>query len=172
MRSVSTVCDRPLEETRCPPASDNLCERLIAWGVTTIYGYPGDGIDGSLGALQRRQEKLRFIQVRHEETAAFVACAHAKYTGEVGVCTATSGPGAIHLLNGLFDAKLDHVPVVAIVGQTFSLAARVAVGNLRGWREKSLVPQRRLQSPSNRLSATLESAPTGVVGERATNGER
>jgi pyruvate dehydrogenase (quinone) len=100
-------------------AGDNLCERLIAWNVSTIYGFPGDGINGLLGALRRHAERLRFVQTRHEEMAAFMACAHAKYTGEVGVCMATSGPGAIHLLNGLYDAKLDHQPVVAIVGQTF-----------------------------------------------------
>ncbi|HEY5303302.1 MAG TPA: thiamine pyrophosphate-requiring protein [Acidimicrobiales bacterium] len=100
-------------------AADNLCERLIEWGVTTIYGFPGDGINGILGALRRHEDKLRFIQTRHEEMASFMACGHAKFTGEVGVCMATSGPGAIHLLNGLYDAKLDHQPVVAIVGQTF-----------------------------------------------------
>jgi pyruvate dehydrogenase (quinone) len=100
-------------------AADNLCERLIAWDVSTIYGFPGDGINGILGALRRHQDDLRFIQTRHEEMAAFMACGHAKFTGEVGVCMATSGPGAIHLLNGLYDAKLDHRPVVAIVGQTF-----------------------------------------------------
>jgi len=100
-------------------AADNLCERLIEWGVTTIYGFPGDGINGILGALRRHEDQLRFIQTRHEEMASFMACGHAKYTGEVGVCMATSGPGAIHLLNGLYDAKLDHQPVVAIVGQTF-----------------------------------------------------
>ncbi len=98
--------------------------RLMDWGVTRIYGYPGDGINGVLGALQRIDGKIQFIQVRHEEMAAFMACAHAKYTGEVGVCMATSGPGAIHLLNGLYDAKMDHVPVVAIVGQ----AATTALG--------------------------------------------
>ncbi|MGI8714551.1 MAG: thiamine pyrophosphate-requiring protein, partial [Solirubrobacteraceae bacterium] len=98
---------------------DNLCERLIEWDVNTIYGFPGDGINGILGALRRHQEQLRFIQTRHEEMAAFMACGHAKFTGQVGVCLATSGPGAIHLLNGLYDAKLDHTPVVAIVGQTF-----------------------------------------------------
>ncbi len=87
------------------------------WGVHRIYGYPGDGINAVLGALDRAQGDPEFIQVRHEEMAAFMACAHAKYTGEVGVCLATSGPGAIHLLNGLYDAKLDHQPVVAIVGQ-------------------------------------------------------
>src|SRR5665213_3122548 len=100
-------------------AADNLCERLIEWDVSTIYGFPGDGINGILGSLRRHQEQLRFVQTRHEEMAAFMACGHAKFTGEVCVCMATSGPGAIHLLNGLYDAKLDHQPVVAIVGQTF-----------------------------------------------------
>ncbi len=100
-------------------AGDYLCERLMEWGVTTIYGFPGDGINGIMGALRRHQDRLRFIQIRHEEMAAFMACGHAKFTGDVGVCMATSGPGAIHLLNGLYDAKLDHQPVVAIVGQTF-----------------------------------------------------
>jgi len=100
-------------------AGDYLCKRLIEWGVDTIYGFPGDGINGILGALRRHQDRLRFIQTRHEEMAAFMACGHAKYTGKVAVCMATSGPGAIHLLNGLYDAKLDHQPVVAIVGQTF-----------------------------------------------------
>ncbi|EFH84501.1 thiamine pyrophosphate-requiring protein [Ktedonobacter racemifer] len=104
--------------------SDFVLERLTQWGVTRIYGYPGDAINGLLGALERQQDKFDFIQVRHEEMAAFMACAHAKFTGEVGVCMATSGPGAIHLLNGLYDAKLDHQPVVAIVGQS----ARYAMG--------------------------------------------
>ena len=98
-------------------ASDYLVQRLYDWGVRTVYGYPGDGINGVMGALNREQEKVAFVQARHEEEAAFLACAHAKFTGEVGVCIATSGPGAIHLLNGLYDAKLDHQPVVAIVGQ-------------------------------------------------------
>jgi pyruvate dehydrogenase (quinone) len=97
--------------------ADFLVERLSEWGVTRIYGYPGDGINGIMGALDRASDKVEFIQVRHEEMAAFMACGHAKFTGEVGVCLATSGPGAIHLLNGLYDAKLDHQPVVAIVGQ-------------------------------------------------------
>jgi pyruvate dehydrogenase (quinone) len=104
--------------------SDQLVQRLSSWGVTRVYGYPGDGINGIMGALERAQERMRFIQVRHEEMAAFMACAHAKFTGDVGVCLATSGPGAIHLLNGLYDAKLDHQPVVAIVGQS----ARSAIG--------------------------------------------
>ena len=99
---------------------DDLVARLNQWGVKRIYGYPGDGINGILGALQRADRKPEFIQTRHEEMAAFMACAHAKFTGEVGVCMATSGPGAIHLLNGLYDAKLDHQPVVAIMGQTFA----------------------------------------------------
>jgi pyruvate dehydrogenase (quinone) len=103
---------------------DFLMERLLAWNVTRIFGFPGDGINGIMGALDRAQDKMDFIQVRHEENAAFMACAHAKFTGEVGVCLATSGPGAIHLLNGLYDAKMDHQPVVAIVGQS----ARMAMG--------------------------------------------
>jgi pyruvate dehydrogenase (quinone) len=100
--------------------SDYLLYRLTQWGVRRIYGYPGDGINGILGALGRNSE-FQFIQTRHEEMAAFMACAHAKFTGEPGVCLATSGPGAIHLLNGLYDAKLDHQPVVAIVGQQKSM---------------------------------------------------
>src|SRR5579863_5459068 len=99
---------------------DYLLERLGAWGVKRIYGYPGDGINGIIGAFQRSNNgtpRPEFIQVRHEEMAAFMASAHAKFTGELGVCLATSGPGAVHLLNGLYDAKLDHHPVVAFVGQ-------------------------------------------------------
>jgi len=92
-------------------------ERLSEWGIKRIYGYPGDGINGLMGALRKAEDKMEFIQVRHEENAAFMATAHAKFTDEVGVCMATSGPGAIHLLNGLYDAKMDHQPVVAIVGQ-------------------------------------------------------
>src|SRR6185312_1837492 len=98
--------------------SDYLLKRLMQWGVRRIYGFPGDGINGLMGAFDRLDGKIKFVQTRHEEMAAFMACAHAKFTGEVGVCMATSGPGAIHLLNGLYDAKLDHQPVVAIVGQT------------------------------------------------------
>jgi pyruvate dehydrogenase (quinone) len=103
-------------------ASDFLVQRLFDWGVRKVYGYPGDGINGVMGALNREKERVEFIQARHEEEAAFMACAHAKFTGEVGICMATSGPGAIHLLNGLYDAKLDHQPVVAIVGQQASTA--------------------------------------------------
>jgi pyruvate dehydrogenase (quinone) len=97
--------------------ADFILERLAENGVGRIYGYPGDGINAIVGALERHKDKLKFVQVRHEEQAAFMASAHAKWTGDVGVCLATSGPGAIHLLNGLYDAKLDHQPVLAIVGQ-------------------------------------------------------
>src|SRR5213595_1046390 len=94
-----------------------MLNRLVEWGVNRIYGYPGDGINGLLGAFHEVGDRVEFLQCRHEEIASFTATAHAKLTGEVGVCMATSGPGAIHLLNGLYDAKLDHQPVVAIVGQ-------------------------------------------------------
>src|SRR5262249_18320243 len=104
--------------------ADFLLERLAQNGVRRIYGYPGDGINAIVGALERHKDELEFVQVRHEEMAAFMACAHAKLTGQPGVCLATSGPGAIHLLNGLYDARMDHVPVVAVVGQ----AARSALG--------------------------------------------
>lgn len=103
--------------------SDFMLDRLGQWGVQRVFGYPGDGINGLIGAFGRNGT-LEFVQTRHEEGAAFMACAHAKFTGQVGVCLATSGPGAIHLLNGLYDAKLDHQPVVAIVGQQ----ARSALG--------------------------------------------
>jgi pyruvate dehydrogenase (quinone) len=103
---------------------DYFWERMSEWGVKRIFGYPGDGINGLIGALERARDRFHFVQVRHEEMAAFMACAHAKYTGELGVCLATSGPGAIHLLNGLYDARMDHQPVLAIVGQQ----ARTALG--------------------------------------------
>ncbi|MBA6115207.1 thiamine pyrophosphate-requiring protein [Pseudomonas putida] len=103
---------------------DFLVERLYQWGVRRIYGYPGDGINGVFGALSRANGKIEFIQARHEEMAAFMASAHAKFTGELGVCIATSGPGASHLLTGLYDARMDHMPVLAIVGQQ----ARGALG--------------------------------------------
>src|ERR1700754_1226413 len=103
---------------------DFLIDRLHAWGVRRIYGYPGDGINGVFGALNRAKGKIEFIQARHEEMAAFMASAHAKFTGELAVCIATSGPGAAHLVTGLYDARLDHMPVLAIVGQQ----ARAALG--------------------------------------------
>ncbi|HEX5235508.1 MAG TPA: thiamine pyrophosphate-dependent enzyme [Silvibacterium sp.] len=101
-------------------ASDVLVERLIAWGVDTIFGLPGDGINGVFEALRKQKDKIRFIHVRHEESAAFMACAYAKFTGRLGVCIATSGPGGIHLLNGLYDAKMDQAPVLAITGMQHS----------------------------------------------------
>jgi pyruvate dehydrogenase (quinone) len=104
--------------------SDYILQRLATWKVDLVYGYPGDGVNGIMGAFNRNDHGVRFIQTRHEEMAAFMACGHAKFTGRVGVCLATSGPGAIHLLNGLYDAKMDHAPVVAIVGQS----ARGALG--------------------------------------------
>ena len=105
--------------SRAMTTADLLIERLIAWGVDTLFGLPGDGVNGIFEALRTRQDRLKFIQVRHEESAAFAAGGYAKYTGRVGVCLATSGPGGIHLLNGLYDAKLDNQPVLAITGHTF-----------------------------------------------------
>jgi pyruvate dehydrogenase (quinone)/pyruvate oxidase len=100
-------------------ASDVLVDTLIDWGVDTIFGIPGDGINGVIEALRKQEDEIRFIQVRHEEAAAFAACAYAKWTGRLGVCLSTSGPGGIHLLNGLYDAKLDRQPVLAITGLQF-----------------------------------------------------
>jgi pyruvate dehydrogenase (quinone)/pyruvate oxidase len=100
-------------------AADVLADRLIDWGVGVVFGMPGDGINGIMEALRTRQDRITFIQVRHEESAAFMACGYAKYTRRLGVCLATSGPGAIHLLNGLYDAKMDGAPVLAITGQTY-----------------------------------------------------
>lgn len=102
--------------------ADYVLGRLTEWGVERVFGYPGDGINGLLGAFDRADGRPEFIQSRHEEMSAFMACGHAKFTGEAGCCVATSGPGAIHLLNGLYDAKLDHQPVVAIVGQQSRLS--------------------------------------------------
>ena len=104
--------------------SDYLIKRINEWGYKRIFGFPGDGINGIIGAIDRAGDRVDYVQVRHEELAAFMACAHSKFTGEVGICLATSGPGAIHLLNGLYDAKMDHQSVVAIVGQQ----ARSAIG--------------------------------------------
>ncbi|KLK94646.1 thiamine pyrophosphate-binding protein [Microvirga vignae] len=105
--------------------ADFIWQRLHAWGVRRVYGYPGDGIGGLISALARLDGAIDFVQARHEEMAGLMACAHAKFTGEVGICIGTSGPGAIHLLNGLYDAKLDHQPVLALVGQQ----ARTAIGS-------------------------------------------
>src|SRR3989442_14282919 len=100
-------------------AADILVDVLEDWGVQVVFGLPGDGINGIMEALRRRQDRIRFVQVRHEEAAAFMACAYAKFTGRLGVCLATSGPGGIHLLNGLYDAALDGQPVLAITGMAY-----------------------------------------------------
>src|SRR5438552_16000444 len=100
-------------------AADVLIENVIDWGVDTVFGLPGDGINGIMEALRTRKDKVRFVQVRHEESAAFMACAYAKFTGKLGCCLATSGPGGIHLLNGLYDAKLDGAAVLAITGLAY-----------------------------------------------------
>src|SRR5687767_2930829 len=100
-------------------AADVLFDVLQRWGVEVVFGLPGDGINGIMETLRQRQDAIRFIQVRHEESAAFMACAYAKYTGKLGVCLATSGPGGLHLLNGLYDAKLDGQPVLAITGHHY-----------------------------------------------------
>src|SRR5690606_1976193 len=107
-----------------PIFGDHILRRLREWGVEQVFGYPGDGINGIIAAFGKADDQPRFVQSRHEEMSAFEAVGYAKFSGRIGVCAATSGPGAIHLLNGLYDAKLDHVPVVAIVGQT----ARSAMG--------------------------------------------
>src|SRR3954471_5653883 len=119
-RRALTVVEAVMADT----VADVLLARLREWGVRQVFGYPGDGINGLLSAWGRADNDPQFVQARHEEMAAFEAVGYAKFSGHVGVCAATSGPGAIHLLNGLYDAKLDHVPVVAIVGQT----ARSAMG--------------------------------------------
>src|SRR5947207_2400213 len=100
-------------------ASDVLADRLIDWGVDTIFGLPGDGINGFMDALRTRSDRLRYIHVRHEEVAAMAAVSYAKFTGRLGVCFATSGPGAVHLMNGLLDAKVEQVPLLAITGMTY-----------------------------------------------------
>jgi pyruvate dehydrogenase (quinone) len=100
--------------------ADIIAEALIDWGVDVVFGIPGDGINGFIEALRRRQHKIKFILVRHEEAAALMACGYAKYTGKLGVCVATCGPGAIHLINGLYDAKADNTPVLAVTGSTYS----------------------------------------------------
>src|SRR5438270_13858556 len=106
--------------------SDFLIKRITEWGISRIYGYPGDGINGIMGAIDRAGDAVNYVQVRHEEMAAFMACAHSTFTGQVGVCLATSGPCAIHLLNGLYDAKMDHPSAVTIAGTP----ATVTLGSL------------------------------------------
>src|SRR4030088_408278 len=102
-----------------PNTADLLVDSLVDWGVEVVFGLPGDGINGVVEALRKRQQDIRFARVRHEEAAALAACGYAKVTGRLGVCLATTGPGAVHLLNGLYDAKMDGAPVLAITGQTY-----------------------------------------------------
>jgi len=123
--------------------SDYFWERLSAWGVKRVFGYPGDSINGLMGALDRAHDRLEFVQARHEEMAAFMASGHAKFTGDIGVCLATSGPGAIHLLNRLYDAQTDHQPVLAIVGQQ----ARTALAGITS--KKSTLFRSLRTSPAN-----------------------
>ena len=104
--------------------ADIVSDALLDWKVNVIFGLPGDGINGFMEALRQRQNKIRFVPVRHEKSGAFMACAYAKYTGKLGACVATSGPGAIHLLNGLYDAKADNTPVIAITGTTYLILPR------------------------------------------------
>src|SRR5688500_12379845 len=99
--------------------ADRIIACLIDWGVDTVFGLPGDGSNGMMEALRKQRDRVRFVQVRHEETAALAACGYAKFTGRLGVCLATSGPGGLHLLNGLYDAKLDGQPVLALTGHTY-----------------------------------------------------
>src|SRR5438270_6290734 len=100
-------------------AADVLIDTIHKWGVNVVFGLPGDGINGIMEALRKRKDQIQFVHVRHEEAAAFMACGYAKYTGKLGVCLATSGPGGIHLLNGLYDAKFDGQPVLALTGLAF-----------------------------------------------------
>src|SRR5213595_2379709 len=126
-RGAAVMCRSPhrrsatriYAEGMATTGGDVLIESLMDWGVEVIFGLPGDGINGIMEALRTRQAKIRFVQVRHEESAAFMACGYAKFTGKLGVCLATSGPGGIHLLNGLYDAKLDGQSVLAITGHHF-----------------------------------------------------
>jgi pyruvate dehydrogenase (quinone) len=112
----SRLCIFNTEPTMSRNGADVLVESLIAWGVEVVFGMPGDGINGVMESIRTRSDRIRFIQVRHEESAAFMACAYAKFTGKLGCCLATTGPGGIHLLNGLYDAKFDRAPVLAITG--------------------------------------------------------
>ena len=132
-------------------AAESLIERLADWGVDTIFGLPGDGINGLFEALRRHQDRIRFVLVHHEEAAAFMACAYAKTTGRLGVCIATSGPGGVHLLNGLYDAKLDHQPVLAITGTLEDFRAR---GLQQTEREATNFLLSYLQNPSSLLASS------------------
>ena len=146
-------------------AADVLIDSIHDWGVDTVFGLPGDGINGIMEALRTRQDKIRFVQVRHEEAAAFMACAYAKYTGKLGVCLATSGPGGIHLLNGLYDAKLDGQPVLALDRNALPRSDRHARPAGRGARQ--IVRGRgRLQRASHGRRNTWKIWPTWHAGLR------
>src|SRR5689334_9419199 len=138
---------------------DFFWQRLYQWGVRRVFGYPGDGINGLLGALNRFDGKIEFIQVRHEEMAAFMASAHAKFTGEMGVCLSTGGPGASHLITGLYDAKLDHAPVLAITGQ----APRAVRG---GHYQQEMNLDRMFQDVAEFVHELEAPAQTGVLLDR------
>ena len=163
--------------------ADIVLQRLREWGVRQVFGYPGDGINGLLSAWVRAENDPQFVQSRHEEMSAFQAVGYAKFSGEVGVCAATSGPGGIHLLNGLYDAKLDHVPVVALVGQTersaMGAVARRAGVWLRGrrpdraWRGRDRADRRATVSRAQRLSVLRSrgrGVPRNTTGRARTDG--
>ena len=149
--------------------ADVLFERLIEWGVDAIFGLPGDGINGFMEALRTHQDRIRFIQVRHEEGAAFAACGYAKYSGRLGVCIATSGPGAIHLLNGLYDAKMDGAPVLAITGQTYhdlmGMRYQQEVNLLQLFADVAVFNQQ-VMGPHARTRTGRRRLPHGAVGQR------
>ena len=140
--------------------SQNVAEfvwkRLNEWGLSRVYGYPGDGVGGLDVALEKAKDFMDYVQVRHEEMAAFMASAHAKFTGQVGLCYATSGPGAIHLLTGLYDAKMDHVPVVAVVGQQ----ARSALGASY---QQEVNLQNLFADVTEYVTMTIKAAPAPII---------
>src|SRR5437867_3717830 len=149
-------------------AADVLVEALIDWGVEVIFGLPGDGINGIMESLRTHQDRIRFVQVRHEEGAALMACGHAKFTGRLGVCLATSGPGAIHLLNGLYDAKMDSAPVLAITGQVYHdlLGMRYQQEvNLLGLFQDVTVFNQEVTGPENALTL-VDAACRAALGAR------
>jgi len=141
-------------------ASEALVQRLVDWGVDTVFGIPGDGINGIMEGLRRHQDKIRFVLVHHEEAAAFMATAHAKATGKIGVCLATSGPGGIHLLNGLYDAKLDHMPVLAITGMQETSVLGTGY-------QQEVLPRARRQVPRSSPTTPRSPPPTARSASRS-----
>ena len=139
---------------------DFVWERLRAWGIEVVFGYPGDGINGLLGALNRTKGAIKFVQVRHEEMAAFMASAYSKFSGRLGVCLATSGPGATHLITGMYDARLDHQPLLAIAGQQ----ARAGLGDTSSKRSISRAPTKMWREPmSNRRAWRLRCVTSSIA---------